>query len=203
MSFVVGLTGGIACGKSTVARRMVELGADLIDADVIAREVVLPGTDGLRGVVQRFGREVLQADGQLNRAGLGAIVFADPGALTDLNGILHPLIEAEIHRRLEVNSAEVAVIDAALLVEMGLNALCDLTVVVWAEPELQIARLATRNGLTETESRQRLASQMSNGERLAHADLSIDNNAGLDELLKTVDTAWATIQAAAQTGSTD
>ena len=193
---IVGLTGGIACGKSTVAQHFVQRGAELIDADVIAREVVAPNTPGLAAIVQHFGRSVLREDGGLNRPALGAIVFSDPTQLRALNAMLHPAIEAEIRQRVAVSKAEVVVIDAALLVQLRLDALCDLVVVVWAEPKVQIQRLMARNGLTAEQAQQRLDAQQSHEERLGKADVAIDNNAGLDELVAAVQKAWRRIETA-------
>ena len=130
MAFVVGLTGGIACGKSTVAQRFVSLGAELIDADIVAREVVAPGTPGLARVCEVFGAEMRTEAGTLDRAKLGAVVFADPAALQQLNALLHPEIEAVIKTRVAASSAPVVVVDAALLIEMKLDAICDVVVVV-------------------------------------------------------------------------
>lgn len=197
MAYVVGLTGGIACGKSTVARAFVAHGADLVDADVIAREVVEPGTSALAAIATEFGDRVIGPDGRLLRAELGALVFADKRALDTLNGLLHPEIERRIRHRVYASEAPVVVIDAALLVELGLAALCSLVVVVWVPRSVQIERLIARNGLTLREAEQRVASQSSNAERLSRSDVDIDNGAGLDELAARVAQVWSAIERAA------
>lgn len=190
MSVVAGLTGGIACGKSTVAQLFVERGATLIDADVVARQVVRPETEGLAGVISQFGREVLHPDGTLNRAALGARVFGDPAELQLLNAILHPLIDREIRRQLAAADALVVILDAALLTEMGLDRLCDVVVVVWADVAVQRRRLMQRNQLSAEQADQRIAAQRSHEERLEHADHAIDNSAGLPELERQADAIW-------------
>ncbi len=200
MTLVVGLTGGIACGKSTVARGFVSHGATLIDADKIARDVVEPGTPGLVAVVDAFGQDVIDEDGRLRRAVLGRIVFADSTKLAVLNGLLHPLIEGAIVDGLTAARARgdaVVVIDAALLVDIGLAALCDTVVVVHCSAALQVERLIARNGLTEAEARARIASQASHEKRLAHAHHAIDNGAGLAELEAQIDKVWRALQASA------
>lgn len=199
MTIVVGLTGGIACGKSTVASGFVARGADLIDADVIARELVEPGTPGLALIAAAFGSDVVGLDGRLKRAALGVIVFADPPLLERLNGILHPAIEAEIAARIQharLIDAPVVIVDAALLVELGLTTYCDKVVVVTAPVDVQVQRLMARDGLPQEQARQRVAAQSSHAERLAHADVHIDNNQGLDELAARIEAAWAALQAA-------
>ena len=200
MTYVVGLTGGIACGKSTVADGLVSRGATLIDADKVAREVVEPGTAGLAAVVEMFGADVVDDAGQLRRAALARIVFADPDQLARLNSLLHPRIEARIVGGLQAardRGDAIVVIDAALLVEIGLAARCDGVVVVHCPAEIQVARLVARNGLTESEARARIASQASHEERLAHADHAIDNSAGLAELHAQIDDVWRALQAEA------
>ena len=197
MAFVIGLTGGIACGKSTVASGFVERGAELIDADAIAREVVEPGTTGLAAIATEFGDAVIGPDGRLLRGELGAIVFADKAALHRLNALLHPQIEREIRQRAAASEAEIVVIDAALLIELGLAQLCSLVVVVWADRDTQIERLVRRNSLSIEQAEQRVGSQASPASRLAHADVDIDNGAGLNELAVRVEQVWRAIEEAA------
>ena len=176
----VGLTGGIASGKSTVARIFRELGAHVIDADGIARDLVAPGSPALVRIVQAFGQEVLGPDGTLNRAALGAAVFADAGKRHLLEGILHPPILEEIDRRLaEVERADprgVAVVEAALIFEIGREAGYDAVVVVWAEEDQQRRRLMLRDRLSAEEVGQRLAAQMPLAEKRRRARFVVDNS---------------------------
>lgn len=174
----VGLTGGIGAGKSEVSRLLVRLGAVLIDADLIAREVVAPGTPGLAAVVDAFGQDVLAPDGGLDRPKLGSIVFADPEKLAVLNSIVHPLVGAR-SRELESAAAEDAVVihDVPLLAENALRPLYDLVVVVDASPETQLDRLVRLRGMTEADARARMAAQATREQRLGIADVVIDNDA--------------------------
>ena len=194
----MGLTGGIASGKSEVARRLVELGAVLVDADVLAREVVEPGTEGLEEVAEAFGREVLADDGALDRAALGAIVFADPRRRELLNSIIHPRVRA---RAAEIAAGapagSVVVQDIPLLVETGQAGNFDVVVVVDAPDEVRIRRLEERNGLNEEHARARMAAQASREERLAAADHVVENAGTLEELRAAVDRLWADVLAPA------
>ncbi|MEU1500929.1 MULTISPECIES: dephospho-CoA kinase [unclassified Streptomyces] len=188
----VGLTGGIGAGKSEVSRLLVEHGAVLVDADRIAREVVEPGTPGLAAVVEAFGTEVLAPDGTLDRPALGAIVFADPARLAVLNSIVHPLVGAR-SRALE-NAADpgsVVVHDVPLLAENSLGALYDLVIVVDAAPETQLDRLVRLRGMTEADARARMAAQADREQRLAIADVVIDNDVPLEQLRRRVAEVWA------------
>ncbi|WP_138442850.1 dephospho-CoA kinase [Sinomonas susongensis] len=187
----VGLTGGIASGKSEVARRLVELGAVLVDADLIAREVVEPGTDGLAEIAEAFGPEILTADGALDRAALGALVFADPSRRELLNSIVHPRVRARAAAIVAQAPADAVVVqDIPLLVETGQAANFDAVVVVDAPDDLRIRRLGERNGLTEEQSRARMAAQASREERLEAADYVIENSGSLRELRDAVDRLW-------------
>ncbi|MBD0671288.1 dephospho-CoA kinase [Streptomyces sp. CBMA156] len=188
----IGLTGGIGAGKSEVSRLFAARGAVIVDSDVIAREVVAPGTDGLAAVVAEFGPQVLREDGTLDRPALGAVVFADPERLKALNAIVHPLVRAR-SAELEAAAAPDAVVvhDVPLLAENGLAPLFDLVVVVDAADEVRLDRLVRLRGTTEEESRARMAAQASREDRLAIADLVIDNSAGLAELDARVAEVWA------------
>lgn len=193
-TLVVGLTGGIAAGKTTVARRLAAAGADWIDADAIARDVVAPGTPGLQEVVQAFGAELLDDHGQLRRQALGAIVFADPAALRRLEALLHPKIRAEIARRVaaaEAAGRPVALIDAALLVEMGLDREVDVVVGVFAPKEDRIARIAARDGLPRDQAERRIAAQAPDQVLRRRADRVIDNDGTAAKLDAAVDGLWA------------
>ena len=189
---VVGLTGGIASGKSTVSKRLRELGAAVIDYDLLAREVVEPGTDGLRQIAERFGPSVIAADGQLDRPGLGAIVFADPAALQALEQITHPAIrQRALQLQASLGDSTVVVHDNPLLVEMGAAAACDVVIVVDAFEADQVARMVSDRGMTESDALARIRAQASRDERLAVADYVLTNAGTLDELTKQVDTLWA------------
>lgn len=191
---VIGLTGGIGSGKSTVAKILASLGAAVIDADRVGHDVYAPGTPGWLEVKRRFGDDVIAADGQVDRRRLGAIVFADPSALSDLNSIVHPRIGAEIARRVQAhrtaNPATVLVIEAALLVEAGWLGLVDAVWVVRSTDHTVVERLETARGITPEQTRARMAAQVSNAERVAAADVVIDNDGTLAQLESEVRSAW-------------
>lgn len=190
-SVVVGLTGGIASGKSTVASLLADRGAVIIDADVLAREVVAPGTELLERVAERFGPGVIAADGSLDRPALGRIVFGDPDARRDLEGLIHPAVReraAELEQEAAPGSVVVHVIP--LLVETGQTDRFDLVVVVDADEAVQLDRIRTRDGLDEAAARARIAAQATREARRAAAHVVIDNSGGPDELVRQVDTLW-------------
>lgn len=188
----IGLTGGIASGKSLVAKRLEERGAVLVDADAIAREVVEPGTPGLTAVVDAFGPGILDGEGRLDRPRLGAIVFQDPERRAQLNGIVHPLVRA---RAAAVISAApegaVVVQDIPLLVETGQQKNFHLVLVVDASEDTRLRRMVENRGMTEADARSRMAAQASRRERLAAADVVLTNAGTPEELLATVDGLWA------------
>ncbi|MEU7744826.1 dephospho-CoA kinase [Nonomuraea sp. NPDC049158] len=187
----IGLTGGIGSGKSEVSKRLAARGAVVIDADKIAREVVEPGTPGLARVVGVFGDEVLHPDGSLNREKLGAIVFADPDKLATLNGIVHPLVGervAELQRQTADDA--IMVYDVPLLAENRLAPMYDVVIVVDAADEVRIARLAEHRGMPEHDAKARIAAQATRQDRLAIADIVIDNEGGLDDLETRVAQVW-------------
>lgn len=187
----IGLTGGIGAGKSAVSRLLAGYGAVLIDSDLIAREVVEPGTPGLAAVVAEFGDGVLTADGALDRPKLGAIVFGDPDRLRALNAIVHPLVRERSAEIAEAAAADAVVVhDVPLLVENGLTEGFDLVLVVDASPETQLDRLVRLRGMTPQEARQRMAAQATREERLAAADLVIDNDGPLEKLEPQVHAVW-------------
>lgn len=190
----VGLTGGIASGKSAVSRRMAELGAVVIDADVVARDVLARGSEGLAEVVEAFGEEVLAADGSLDRPALGQIVFADETARQRLNSIVHPRVRAESARLREAAPAgSVVVEDLPLLVETGQQENFDVVVVVDTTVEEQLRRLSRRDGMTSTEARQRVAAQADRWERLAAATHVIDSSGPVAETMRQVAALWRDI----------
>jgi len=199
----VGLTGGIGSGKSTVSARMGELGAVVLDADKAARAVVEPGTPGLAAITAAFGADVLAADGSLDRAKLAGIVFADEAALGRLNAITHPLIHEYIRAAEEAairagGDDLVLVHDVALLAEWGRAKEFDLVIVVDVPTETQLERLTGQRGMAEEQARARIAAQATREQRLAVADIVIDNSGTRDDLNRRVDEVWADLQARAR-----
>ncbi|HEX8004047.1 MAG TPA: dephospho-CoA kinase [Mycobacteriales bacterium] len=186
----VGLTGGIGSGKSEVAALLAGHGAYVIDSDVLAREVVAPGTPGLAAVVEEFGEGVLAPDGTLDRAALAAVVFGDPDARARLNAIVHPLVGAAAAERYAAAPPDAVVVhDVPLLVEAGMVPLFDVVVVVDAPEDVRLARLA-RRGLTEADARARIAAQASREERNAAATYVVTNDGTLDDLRDRVAELW-------------
>lgn len=201
----VGLTGGIGSGKSEVSRRLAALGAVVIDADQLAREVVEPGTDGYDAVLAAFGREVIAPDGGLDRAALARIVFADEQARRRLEAIVHPRVRAEAARReaqaAAADPAAVVVHDVPLLVESGQSNGYDVVIVVDAPDEVRLDRLVHQRGMSQAEAAARLAAQATRQQRLAAADIVIDNSGSLDQLDEEVRGVWAQLrQRAGQPG---
>jgi dephospho-CoA kinase len=193
----VGLTGGIGSGKSEVSRQLAEHGAVVIDADLVAREVVERGTPGLERIVAEFGADVLRPDGTLDRAALGARVFADPESLARLNAIVHPLVgerTTELMEQARSSGAEVVVHDVPLLVEGGLAELYDAVVVVAASPATQLDRLVRLRGMSEQEAQQRIDAQASLEDKLAVATHVLRNDGPLEELAPQVDQLWETLR---------
>ncbi|WP_440961854.1 dephospho-CoA kinase [Paenibacillus nitricinens] len=191
---IIGLTGGIASGKSTVSALLVSKGARLVDADVIAREVMLPGHEVLAAAVKQFGSEILSPDGTLNRGKLGDIVFQDPAALQALNNLTHPAIRREIKERM--NSLEVedpkklTIVDIPLLFESGLENMFHEILVVYVPREVQIARLMERNGLSLEQAEARLNAQMDIEAKRNKADYIIDNSGELAHTEQQVAVLW-------------
>lgn len=187
----VGLTGGIGAGKSTVAAELASLGAVVVDADRIAREVVEPGTDGLAAVVEAFGEEVLDDDGALDRPALGRIVFGDDEARARLNGILHPRIGARTGELVAAAPADAVLVhDVPLLVENGMGAAFALVVVVDAPEDVRVERLGRTRGMSEEDARSRIRAQATTASRRAAADVWIDNVGSEDEVRAGVRGLW-------------
>ncbi len=188
---LIGLTGGIGSGKSTVSALLAERGAVIIDADAITRDLQRPGTPVFEAMVERFGPGIVAADGTLDRQAVADIVFADAAALADLGGIVHPAVGAEIARRLEQEQStdHVVVLDVPLLVESGRDDLAAL-VVVDVDPELAVARLVEHRGMREDDARARMARQATREERRAKADLVIDNSGTTADLERAVAEVW-------------
>jgi dephospho-CoA kinase len=190
----VGLTGGIGSGKSAAAQRLAALGAIIVDADAIARDVVAPDTEGLRRVVEAFGPDVLAADGSLDRQLLADRVFGDDAARATLNEIVHPLVREQTLDRFlgaaQTHPDGIVVNDVPLLVEGGLQDRYDVVVVVDVPLESQLERLTGPRGMAEPEARARIAAQASREQRLAVADHVIDNSGDLDQLDREVQAVW-------------
>ncbi len=197
---VVGLTGGICSGKSTVAAMFARLGAAVIDADRVAHELQEPGQPLYEAIVSAFGREVVGEDGRIDRRKLGAMVFADPKARVRLEDILHPAIVEECERRIQeagTSGAAVCLLDAALLIESGRQARFDMVILVEASEAVQIDRLMARMGLSRDEALQRIRLQMPREEKRRHASLVIENGGPLEETERQVKAAWERLSAEA------
>lgn len=192
----VGLTGGIASGKSAVSSRLAEHGALVIDADLLAREVLMPGSEGLAEVAETFGPEVLDQDGALDRPALGRIVFDDPAARERLNAIVHPRVRERARTLRDAASpGSVVVEDIPLLVETGQQGRFDVVVVVQAPEQERIGRLVEGRDTTEEEARSRIAAQASDVERAEVADVVLENSGALEDLHRRVDELWDRLQA--------
>ena len=190
---VIGLTGGIASGKSTAARLLGELGAPIIDADQLARDAVRPGTEALAAIVAAFGDEVLQPDGALDREALGKRVFADSEARRALEWIVHPEVRRLARLKLQVleeSGARVVFYMAPLLIEAGADTLCDEIWVVDVDEETQLQRATARDGMSCEEARQRTAAQMPLAEKARRGDVVIDNRGTVEELAERLKRLW-------------
>lgn len=191
----VGLTGGIGAGKSEVSRRLAAAGAVLIDADAIAREVVAPGTTGLADVIAAFGTDVQLPEGGLDRERLGVIVFADPAKLARLNAIVHPLVGQRMAELEEAAAPDAVVVhDVPLIAENHMASAYDLVVVVDVPPDVQVDRLVRYRKMDADQARARMAVQASREQRLAIADLVIDNSGSLADLDRQVAAIWAELR---------
>ena len=188
--YVIGLTGNIGSGKSVVAKMLAALGAEVIDADLVAREVLSAGSPELDAVVRRFGEEVLRDDGSLNRPALAQIVFNDARALADLEAIVHPATRKRILRQLGESTADVAVIEAIKLLEGPLVEHVDAVWVVTAPAETRIQRLVEQRGLARSDARQRVEAQNPEEDKVGRADIVLHNDGSLEELLEQVHRAW-------------
>jgi dephospho-CoA kinase len=190
---VIGLTGGIGSGKSTVSQLLSELGASVLDADKVGHQCYQPGTEAWKDVVDAFGEEIVASDGSIDRKKLGAIVFGDPEALIRLNQIMHPRMYDMMADQIEeyrLGGVEVVVLEAAILFEAGWTPLVDeIWITVASEPTV-VQRVRERTDLPEEQIRSRIRSQLSNEERKGKADLVISNDGGLDELREKVEELW-------------
>ena len=191
---VVGLTGGIGAGKSTVSKLLAERGAAIVDADQIARDLQSPGSPVLNQMAERFGAQIVHEDGSLDRAAVAAIVFSDKAALDDLNGIVHPAMQAEIQRQIDLNAGtdRVVVLDFPLLGENPRKGLA-ATIVVDIPYELAVERVVEYRGMDEDDAQNRINSQISREERLARATFVVDNSGTFDSLAAQVDELWSSV----------
>ncbi len=197
---ILGLTGGIACGKSTVSSYLRELGAPIVDADAIAIALAEKGQPVYNAFVKHFGPEIaLGSDGSLNRAAIGEMVFRDKGERRWMDRATHPLIRGEVENRLKGladKGTEIAVVDVPLLFEAGWEDLCEVIWVVSVSPQIQLKRLMKRNGLSEKLAQDRINSQMALAEKLRRADTVIDNSGTIEETRSLVLKAWERLNAA-------
>jgi len=187
---LIGLTGNIGTGKSTVAGMLADLGAEVIDADRVAHQVMRAGTSTHAAIVDAFGVEVLDPAGEIDRKRLGAIVFADPAALARLEALVHPPTLQETAERISASAAPAVVIEAIKLIEAGMAAGCDSVWVVTCRPEQQIERITRSRSLSRAEAEQRAGAQPPQAEKVAHADVVIDNSGSLAETRAQVRAAW-------------
>lgn len=192
---LVGLTGGIGAGKSSVSASLARRGAVIVDADAIVKELQQPGTDVFNEMVERFGAGIVAEDGSLDRAAVAEVVFTDPQALADLGAIVHPRVHTEIERRIAEREGtdDVVVLDIPLLAEAGWPGLIG-TIVVDLDPEVAVQRLVEHRGFSEADARNRIANQMEREHRLSKADFVVDNHGDPESLEAEVDRAWAWIQ---------
>lgn len=196
---LIALTGGIASGKSTIAARLAQHGATVIDADAIVREVQHPGSPVLEGIAEVFGEHMIAADGSLDRAALGARVFGDDHALQRLNAIVHPAVRVESQRRFDAafsaDPAAVVVYDVPLLVEARVEDPWDLVVVADAPADVRVQRMMRLRGMSEDDARRRIGAQVSDEERRAIADVIIDTSGTVEHTLAQVDALWRSLTA--------
>ena len=190
MTYRIGLTGGIGCGKSAVGAVLRELGADYADADQLVHELLAAGSPVVEQVAARFGRDVLASDGGVDRKRLAAVVFADPAALRDLEALLHPAVRAELRQRMAASTAPAFVLDAIKLIEGGLVKEVDSVWVVTSDPAEQRRRLIDLRGMSPAEAEARIAAQPPQESRLPHAQVVIGNDGSLEDVRRQILSAW-------------
>jgi len=195
--FIVGLTGGIASGKTEVADELVRLGATVIDADEVTRQVTLPGTSVYKALIEQFGRGIVDEEGRIDRLALSKIVFDDDARRKLLNSITHPeifkTIFEEVNRYaegLQIQDVPAVVIDAALIVDVGVSGIFDLIILVTADEDVRLSRLREKRGMSAEKGQARIASQVPDAKRLKSADLVIENNGSIEQLRSKVAEAW-------------
>jgi dephospho-CoA kinase len=191
---VIGVTGGIATGKSSVLAMLAQRGADTIDADAVYHEMIGPGGPLVEAIVERFGPDVVADDGSIDRRALAGIVFADRSALADLDQITHPAVIQEVGERIAASDAQVVAVDAVKLIESGMADECDSVWLVVCDPAIQRERLMRRNTLTGDEADLRLAAQPDEAARRQRADTVIDNSGTLHDLERQVDNRWQLVK---------
>ena len=191
--YIVGLTGNIATGKTTIARMLEDMGAFRIDADRVAHQALQPGTETYHRVIARFGTDITTDDGEIDRARLGKIVFHDAGALADLEGVVHPFVIQEIARLLHGCDSDVVVIEAIKLLEARLHTFCDAVWVVTATRQVQLARLVKNRGMEPAEAAQRIDAQPPQEAKIERADCVIDNSGSLEATREQVERAASCI----------
>jgi len=201
----IGLTGGIATGKSYALSVLSELGCEVIDADTVAHRVIEPGRPAYLEIINQFGREILNEDGTINRAALGAVVFTNKNAREKLNAVVHPRVyeaQAEWFEQVALRDrAAIAVVDAALMIETGSYRRFDKVIVVYCDPELQIRRLTERNGFTREQAQARISAQMPSEEKLKYADYSIDTSNGFEDTRRQVEKIYGELRSLQNTES--
>jgi dephospho-CoA kinase len=183
---IIGLTGGIGCGKSTISDEFARLGITIVDADIIARDMVAPHSQGLKAIIERFGKDILNSDDSLDRAKLRKLVFADPALTAWLNALLHPLIRSEMERQLHASQSAYTILSVPLLLENNLDTLCDRVLVVDIDEATQIARVNSRDNSDIATINAIIAAQIDRSSRLAKADDIIDNSGNIRESLAQV-----------------
>lgn len=198
--YLIGVTGNIACGKSAVMKTLEELGATIIDGDLVYRDLTGPGSALVQELAVTFGPQIVAPDGSLNRPQLAKIVFSDPAALSTLDRLTHPVILREVERRIDAASTAVVATDGIKLIESGLGDRCDEVWVVTCSPEQQRQRLMARNGLSAAEADRRIEAQPPVGQKVDRADVVISNDGALEQLQESVRAAWMHSSALATTG---
>ena len=194
MPYIIGLTGNIGTGKSTIAATLRELGAEVIDADRVAHELMVPGAPEWERLVARFGPDIIQPDGVVDRRKLGAVVFSDPAALRDLEAILHPGVRPRIRARFAATERPVVVVEAIKLLEAGLYREVDAVWVVTADRDTQVRRLVATRGLSRAEAELRVDAQPPQADKVARGDVVIENSGDLDAVRAQVQAAWRAIE---------
>ncbi|MFZ5651946.1 MAG: dephospho-CoA kinase [Bacillota bacterium] len=197
---IIGLTGNIGSGKSTVSRRLAQLGAEVVDTDLVSRDAVAPGTWGLKRITDEFGPGVLNENGELDRAKMAAIVFENPGARKTLESIIHPEVIRVVGQRIEeyrrgLGSAPALVVEVPLLIEAGMDKMMDQIWVVTVDREVQVERVMSRSGLSREDVLGRINAQMSQEEKRKYAHRIIDNSGHLEDTVRQVDAIWSEITA--------
>jgi len=184
---IIGLTGGIATGKTTASQILAQRGYEIIDADIVVHELQAKNSPLLCKIVKAFGTTILHSDGSLNRGELGKIIFSNESARAKLDGIVHPAVRAEFERRIQISKADILFLDVPLLFEAGFDDMTDINLVISAQERVQLSRLLLRDGFSKAEAQARIRSQMSISEKVERADYVINNSGDLFDLEKNID----------------